>query len=150
MLHGEYYIQLPQDSVNLQNAAGNRYRLTTFTGAADLRTLSTDDIRRDILRATHQDSPFNLLKPSFNLTSCTTDSTVIYGELKSQVVRLTSNTIHQQLFKVLVPGYLMELHNVLDHIWQSYINQEGTHIRFNAQVYYTTFLNTIRSFYDLE
>ncbi len=75
---------------------------------------------------------------------------VIYGKLKSQVVCLASDTIHQQLFKVLVPGYSMEPHNVLDHIWQSYVNQEGTHIRLNAQVYYTTFLNAIRSFYNLE
>ncbi len=146
MLHGEYYIQLPQDSVNLQNAAGNAYCLTTFTGAAELHTLSIDDIRCDILGATHQDGPFDLLKPSFNLKSCRTDSTVIYSELKSQVVRLASDTIHQQLFEVLVPGYSMEPHNVLDHIWQSHIDQEGTHIRLNAQVYYTTFLNAIRSF----
>ncbi len=75
---------------------------------------------------------------------------MIYGELTSQVVRLASDTIHQQLFEVLVPGYLMEPHNVLDHIWQSYVDQEGTHIRFNAQVYYMTFLNAIRSFYNLE
>ncbi len=149
-LCGEYYIQLPQDSVDLQNAAGNTYHLTTFTGAADLRTLSINDIRRDILGATHLDGPFNLPEPSFNLTSCRTDSMVIYGELKSQVVRLASDTIHQQLFKVLVPGYLMEPHNVLYHIWQSVVDQEGTHIRLNTQVYYTTFLNAICSFYNLE
>jgi hypothetical protein len=145
-LLGEYYIQPPQDSIGLQNAAGNAYCLTTFTGAVDLHMSSINDIRHDILGATHQDGPFNLLEPSFNLTSCRTNSTVIYGKLKSQVVCLASNTIHQQLFKVLVPGYLMEPHNVLDHIWQSYIDQEGTHIRLNAQVYYTAFLNAIHSF----
>jgi hypothetical protein len=117
---------------------------------ADLRTLSINDVKCDIIGATHQDGPFDLLKPSFNLTSCRTNSTVTYGKLKGQVVRLASDTIHQQLFKVLVPGFLMEPHNVLDLIWQSYVNQEGTHICLNAQVYYTTFLNAIRSFYDLE
>ena len=30
VLRGEYYIQLPHDTVNLNNAAGNAYRLTTF------------------------------------------------------------------------------------------------------------------------
>jgi hypothetical protein len=30
VLHGEYYIQLPQDTVNLNNAAGNAYCLTTI------------------------------------------------------------------------------------------------------------------------
>ena len=75
-----------------------------------------------------------------------------YGKLKSQVVRLASATIHQQLFEVLVPGYTLEPHNVLDHIWQSYVDQEGTHIHLTVQVqvYYTTFLSAVCSFYDLE
>jgi len=150
VLRGEYYIQLPQDTVDLVNAAGNAYRLTTFNGPADLSTLTTDDVSRFILSATHQDAPYDLLEPVFNLTSCRTDSRVIYGELKSQVVRLASPTIHQQLFEVLVPGYTLEPHNVLDHIWQSYIDADGTQVRLTAQVYYTTFLNAVRSFYDLE
>jgi hypothetical protein len=116
-LRGEYYIQLPQDSIDLINGAGNPYRLTPFTGAADSRTLTVEAIKRDILDATHQDGPYDLLKPSFNLTSCRTESTVTYGELKSQVVCLASATIHQQLFEVLVPGYTLEPHNVLDHIF---------------------------------
>jgi hypothetical protein len=57
MLRGEYYIQLPQDSIDLINVAGSPYRLTTFTGAADLRTLTVEAIKRDILDATHQDGP---------------------------------------------------------------------------------------------
>ena len=149
-LRGEYYIQLPQDSIDLINGAGNPYCLTTFTGAEDLCTLTVEAIKRDILDATHQDGPYNLLEPSFNLTSCRTESTVTYGELKSQVVRLASATIHQQLFEVLVPGYMLKPHNVLDHIFQSNIDQDGNHQRLSAQVYYTTFLNAVRSFYDLE
>ncbi len=105
VLRGEYYIQLPQDTVNLNNAAGNAYRLMTFTGPADLRTLSIDDVKKHtILNGTHQDAPYDLLKPVFNLTSCRTDSKVIYGKMKSQVVCLASATFHQQLFEVLVPG----------------------------------------------
>ena len=149
-LRVEYYIQLPQDTLNLNNTAGNAYCLTTFTGTANLHTLSINDVKRDILGATHQDAPFHLLEPSVNLTSCRTNSMVIYGELKSQVVCLASTTIHQQLFEVLVPGYTLEPHNVLDHILQSYVDQDGTHIRLTAQVYYTTFLNAVCSFYDLE
>ena len=140
VLRKEYYIQLPQDTVNLNNAAGNAYRLTTFTGPANLRTLSVADVKYTILDATHQDAPYNLLEPVFNLTSCRTDSTVIYGKLKSQVVPLASAIIHQQLFEVLVPGFSLEPHNVLNHIWQSYINADGT------QIGYAIFLNAVRSF----
>ena len=150
VLRGEYYIQLPQDTVDLINAAGNPYRLTTFAGPADLRTLTMDNVRLLILDATHQDAPYDLLEPVFNLSSCRTNSTVIYGELKSQVVRLASPTIHQQLFEVLVPGYSLEPHSVLNHIWQCYVDAEGTQVRLTAQVYCTTFLNAVRSFYDLE
>jgi hypothetical protein len=49
VLRGEYYIQLPQDTVDLVNAAGTAYRLTTFNGPADLRTLTMDDVRLLIL-----------------------------------------------------------------------------------------------------
>ncbi len=69
VLRGEYYIQLLQDTVKLVNAAGNAYRLTTFNGNSDLHTLSMEDVKRDILGATHQDAPYDLLEPVFNLTS---------------------------------------------------------------------------------
>ena len=77
VLRGEYYIQLPQDTVDLVNAAGTAYRLTTFNGPADLRTLTMDDVRLLILSATHQDASYDLLELVFNLTSCRTNSTVI-------------------------------------------------------------------------
>ena len=139
VLRGEYYIQLLQDTVNLGNAAGNAYCLPTFNGNSDLHTLSMEDVKRDILGTTHQDAPYDLLKPVFNLTSCRTDSKVIYGELKSQVVHLALPTIHQQLFKVLVPGYTLEPHNVLDHIWQSYIDADGTQVRLTARLLHYLF-----------
>jgi hypothetical protein len=82
--------------------------------------------------------------------ACRTDSTFIYGELKSQVVRLASATIHQQLFEVVVPGYSLEPHNVLNHIWQSYIDANGNQIHLTTQVNYTTVLNAVCSFYNLE
>ncbi len=150
MLRGEYYIQLPQDTVDLTNAAGNPYRLSTFNGPADLCTLSMADVKSLILDVTHQDALYDLLAPVFNLTLCRNDSTAIYGERKSQVVRLASPTIHQQLFEVLVPGYSLEPHSVPDHIWKSYVDADGNQVRLTAQVYYTTFLNAVCSFYDLK
>jgi hypothetical protein len=37
----------------------------------------------------------------------------------------------------------MEPQTVLDHIWQCYIDKNGSAIHLSAQVYYTTFLNAI-------
>jgi len=150
ILREEYYIQLPQSSIDLLNGTGVGYRLTTWLGAADLRTLSPEEVKRDILGMTYQDGPYDLLAPTFNLTTCRTDSTVVYGKLKSSVVRLASETIHQTLFMVLVPGYLIESHNVLDHIWRCYVADDGKPVVLTAQVYYTNFLNYICLFYDLE
>jgi hypothetical protein len=150
ILRGEYYIQLPQSSRDLLNGNQVAYKLTSWLGPSDLRAMSRDDVQRQILDITHQDGPFDLLTPSFNMTSCRTDSTAAYGELKSLVVRLASDTIHRTMFMELVPGYSIEPHNVLDHIWQCYVDADGKTVKLGAQVYYSTFLNAIRSFYDLE
>ena len=66
------------------------------------------------------------------------------------MVRLASETIHQTLFMDLVPGYSIKSHNVLDHIWQCYVADDGKPVVLTAQVYYINFLNYICSFYDLE
>jgi hypothetical protein len=54
------------------------------------------------------------------------------------------------MFMELVPGYSIKPNNVLEHIWQCYVDADGKTIKLGAQVYYSTFLNAIRSFYDLE
>jgi hypothetical protein len=149
-LRGEYYIQLPQSSRDLINGNEQNYRLTTWLGPADLRAMSPLKVQRDILDIRHQDGPFDLLTPSFNQSSCRTNSTAVYGELKSLVVCLASDTIHQMLFMVLIPGYSIKPHNVLDHIWQCHIDADGKTVQLSAQVYYSTFLNAICSFYDLK
>jgi hypothetical protein len=150
ILRGEYYIKLPQHTIQLMNEQGVAYNLTTFNGAADLRTLSVGEVKQDIINDTHQDRPFDLLEPAFNLTLCKTNSLVVYRYLKTLIVKLASDTVHKKLFAVLVPSYFMEPQTVLDHIWQSYFDKKGVAVRLSAQVYYATFLNAIRLFYDLK
>jgi hypothetical protein len=139
ILRGEYYIQLPQGAVPLTSGNGIAYNLTTFNGAADIQTLSASDVQCDILDETHQNGPFDLLKPALNLSLCKMDSSVVYSYLKTLVVRLALDTVQEQLFSVLVSGYSMDMEpqTVLDHIWQSYINKNGGTIHLSAQVYYT-------------
>ena len=126
VLRGTYYIELPQGTVPMTNGAGNAYNLTTYLGPADLTTLSSEDVKRDILDETHQDGPFDLLEPSFHTPStCRTNSTTIYGNLKTRVVTLASDSVHKLLFSALVPGYSMEPHSVLEHIWQTSNDDKG-------------------------
>jgi len=150
VLRGMYYIELPQWTVQLMDGNGNQYNLTTYHGAGDLRNLTADAVKLEILDETHQDGPFELLEPPFNITSCQTDSSVVYRSLKRHVVLLASDSVHQLLFSELVPGYSMEPHSVLEHIWQSYVDDKGAHVRLSAQVYYTTFPNAIHFFYDMD
>jgi hypothetical protein len=150
VLQGEYYIQLSQGSIDLTNDRSAQYHLTTYLGADDICRLTPANVQQTILDVTHQDSPYDLFAPNFSLTLCQTDSTAVYGKLKLMVVRLASNTIHNTLFMVLVPGYLIEPHNVLDHIWQCYVDADGKTIELSAQVYFITFLNANRSFYSLK
>jgi hypothetical protein len=150
ILRGEYYIQLPQRTVQLTNERGVAYTLTTFNRAADLGTLSAEEVKRDIINNTHQDGPFNLLEPAFNLTLCKTNSLVVYSNLKTLVVKLASDNVHEQLFVVLIPGYSMEPQTVLDHIWQSYFDEKGVTIPLSAQVCYSSFLNANHLFNDLK
>ncbi len=75
---------------------------------------------------------------------------MVYGNLKTLVVKLASDTVHEQLFSMLVPGYSMEPHSVLKHIWQSYVDDNAVSVRLSAQIYYTTFINAMWSFYNLE
>ena len=82
------------------------------------------EIQHDLLSEMHQDGPFDLLQPAFNLTSCQTDSSVVYGNLKTMVGKLAPDSVHELLFSELVPGYYsMEPHSVLEHIWQSYVDE---------------------------
>ena len=118
--------------------------------AANLCTLLPTEIQCDLLSEIHQDGPFNLLHPAFNLTSCQIDSSMVYGNRKTLVVKLASDSVHEQLFSELVPRYSMKPHLILEHIWQSYVDDNGITINLSAQVYYTTFLNAMRPFYDLE
>jgi hypothetical protein len=80
-LWGEYYIQLLQNTKDLTNNKNTQYCLTFYLGGDDVCTLPPADVKRTILDVTHQDGPYNLLVPSFNLTSCQTKRITVYGEL---------------------------------------------------------------------
>ena len=70
----ECFIKLPQTTRQMTNEAGNAYTLTTFHGMGDLRTLTPEEIKADILDHTLQDSPVELQAASFGATSAQTDS----------------------------------------------------------------------------
>ena len=61
-------MDLPQTSKPMTNDAGAAYNLTTFHGTADLRTLTEEEVRAEILDYTFQDGLVELqLQPALVL-----------------------------------------------------------------------------------
>lgn len=64
-----YYLELPQETVVVNNANDVARNLTTFHGVSNLHSLSAEE-----LCLVHQASPVDLVKSAFNLTIVGTES----------------------------------------------------------------------------
>jgi hypothetical protein len=120
ILCAEYYIELPQDSRNMQNGANQEYRLTTYLGPSNLCAIAADAYQRDILAITLQDGPVDLLSPMFNLTLARIDRTALVSKIRTKIIMLATPSVLECLFNQLCPGYYKEPHATLDHIRQTY------------------------------
>ncbi len=65
-----------------------RHNLTTFHGTADLRTLTEEEVRAEILDYTLQDGPVELQPASFGVTSARTDPLALRAENEGKILRL--------------------------------------------------------------
>lgn len=147
ILRAEYYIELPQTQVNLVNGAGGAYVLSTYTGPADLRTLSIDDMRATILGPCLQNSPLSLLAADFNLPgSVWTDETAIQGEINKKILKLAFNQICSTLFATLCPNYTSQPHAAVDVIKQSYIDSDGNRVSSSVFAYHLRMTLAMRPF----
>ena len=116
VLRATYYIELPLTLHALVNAGGGQYSITTFVSPSDLRMLSPQDVRAQILNLTIQGDPLELLPPSFNVQSARTDSIALRMEIDQKILCLTTPTICNTLFMELCPGYSSQPHAALEHI----------------------------------
>ena len=135
-LRAAYYIELPQSVVVLTNGAGANYNLTTFHGAADLRTLSVDEIRRDVLSQVFQDAPVELVEAAFNLATVSTESTSIQARIKNDILRIAMKTIEHAIFESLCPNYTMEPQAAVESVFQVAKDNEGNEITHTVANYY--------------
>jgi hypothetical protein len=146
-LRTEYYIELPQTSVQVADGNGSAYNLLTFHGPADLRTMTTADVQALILDVTLQDGPVDLQPSKFNLTSATrTDSTEMRSDNESRIVRLASPTVLHTMFLELCPGYSMQPHAAIDHIRQVHTDCEGNQVVSTVQAYFQQLMGAARPF----
>ena len=77
VLRAEFYMELPQSTVQVNNNNGVPRALTTWHGAADLSTLTPEQVMTDILSPCLRDSPILLSNADFNLPGIVRTSHVI-------------------------------------------------------------------------
>ncbi len=105
-LQTKYYIKLLQTTHAMTNENCTTYNLTMSHGAADLRTLSLQEVQAAILDHTLQNGPVELQPASFSVTSARTDPTAICTKIESKILRLAYQSICHTLFLELCHGYI--------------------------------------------
>jgi hypothetical protein len=98
-------MELPQDTRAMTNGAGAAYTLVSFLGVDDLRTLTPEMVKTQILLPVHQDGPMMLAASDFNLTNADTDSVSIAAEIDGKIIKLAWHQICSSIFTELCPGY---------------------------------------------
>ncbi len=136
VLRMEYYIKLPQTSVQVTDGAGNAYNLLTFHGPADLCTRSPAEVQAQILDVTFQDGLVDLQPSKFNLSSARTDSSKMRSDNEGRIVQLASATVWHTMFLELCPSYSMQPHAAIDHIRQVLTDRDGNQVVSTVQAYF--------------
>ena len=146
ILRVDYYIELPQTSVAMVNNVGNPYQLVTYHGPDDLRTLTPEQVTRDILQQVHQDNPLLLRASQFNLTAASTDSIELMSSINDRILRLAYPQIVHSLFNELCPNYSDQPHAALEQVKQTFTDQDGVTHTSSVHAYYQKMRAAARPF----
>ena len=141
-----FYMKLPQTTVVMQNHRSADYNLTTWHGAANLATLTPDQVRTQILKPCLHMGPITLGAASFNLTDAQIDDTTCIDLIHSKVLKLGFKQICKSIFQQLCPGYSDQPHAALEHIRQTSIGPDGQMVTSTTIKYYQQMLNASRPF----
>jgi hypothetical protein len=146
VLRATYYMELPLTLRALVNGNGVQYSITTFIGPGDLRMLSPQEVRAQILNLTIQGNPLDLLPPSFNVRSARTDSIALQMEINQKILCLVLPMICNTLFTELCPGYSSQPHITLEHIGQVHTDAAGNQVVSTVQAYFQQLMSAARPF----
>jgi hypothetical protein len=94
----EYYIELPQSTKAMNTGNNQAYNLTTWQGPANLKSMSFDEVKTNILDITLQNGPVDLLPAAFGLTSARTEGTVLGPLIDNKIMKLAYPTVCKTLF----------------------------------------------------
>ncbi len=125
---------------------GSSYNLTTWQGHENLKVLSREIVKTDILECTLQDGPVDLLPAAFGLTSARTKGTVLGSSIDRKIMKLAYATVCKTMFTELCPDYSDQLHAALDLIKQVSIDTNGNSVSAPIPAYYMRLMNAARPF----
>jgi hypothetical protein len=147
ILSADFYIELPQTTRQMLNGNNVAYQLTTWHGADDIRTLTPDQVRDNILWPCLCDSPLLLATADFNLPGIVrTSSTQINSDVKQKILRLAFNQVCHTLFKNLCPHYTDQPYAAVEVIKQSYIDADGNRVSSSVWAYHQRMTLAMRPF----
>ena len=67
--------------------------LTTWHGVADLRTLSVQEMKDDVIDPSPQDGPIDLLAAAFNVTTVSIDTEEIHTKMVNALLKLALSSL---------------------------------------------------------
>ena len=146
ILRESYYIELPQGTQMMADDTGAGYTLVTFLGDADLRLLTPEAIKRDILSIVLQDGPVQLVPSDFNLPEVNTNSAGIGARIDGKILKLAWHQVCASVFNELCPGYSNQPQAALEHIRQCYIDSDGNSVCTSVFIYFQRMMNAMRPF----
>ena len=98
-----FYIKLPQMMLVMVNGVGANYNLTSWLGADDLRGLTRDEVRLQILEPCLRDGPITLGVADFNLAEANVDVETIRDTIQAKILKLGFKQICSSIFQQLCP-----------------------------------------------
>ena len=84
---------MPQATRALNTGTDQAYNLKTWQGHANLKVLSCDIVKTDILDITLQEGQVDLQQAAFGLTSARTDGTVLGSSIDGKIMKLAYPTV---------------------------------------------------------
>ena len=150
ILRAEYFFELPQTSVEVLNGAGNPRMLTTFHGAADLRTLSAAEFKDQILHHVPHEGPITLADAPFGVANASIDDTSAMEIIEKLYLKIALPTIENSVFRTLCPGYTNKPHAALEGLCQSVKDEEGNVTTVTVSQYFAMIQNATRTFANMD
>jgi hypothetical protein len=142
VLKSMYYLELPQQSVNMINSAGATYVLTTYHGPTNITAMTAQEVNDDIICPCLQHGLITLSGTDFNLQEANIDSAMVKDQLISKLLLLGFDAICASVFAVLCPVYFDQPHAVQDHIRQASPGPNGQMIVVRVHEFIQHVINT--------